>query len=244
MRMPKFSLSITRLVAAGLLLPGLILASEPPKRTPESAITPCPLVPKHEDILNAIKAQAKTPIDLVFFGDSITDFWPGQGPDSWKKMAPYHPADFGVSSERTEHMLWRLEHGELENIHPKVFVIMAGTNNLGHWMEETPEYAAAGITAIVKLVHQKLPDTTILLLGIFPRDNKTDSMRGRVATVNEIISHLADGKKIRYMDLKDKFLDANGNLLPGAFRDGLHPTAAGYEIWYDAIQPTLDQLMK
>ena len=135
-------------------------------RTAEDAVTPAVKdEPRHEQFL---KRAAEGNIDLLLLGDSITDVWPSRGLDSWQKLQPYKPADFGISGDRTEHLLWRITHGELDNIHPKVVMILIGTNNVGHFTDEQPEWAAAGVAKIVQTVREKLPDSKILLLAIFP----------------------------------------------------------------------------
>jgi lysophospholipase L1-like esterase len=213
-----------------------------PKRTPESALTPeIKDKNRHDGFLERIK---KGEVGLLFLGDSITDAWPGRGKESWAKFAPYHPADFGISGDRTEHLLWRITNGELDGIDPKVTVIMIGTNNIGHFSDEKPEWAAAGVKKIVDTVRAKLPKTRILLLGVFPRSDKGSTARKAVAEINEIISKLDDGKQVRYLDVGPKFLDANGDFLPGVMPDKLHPSTAGYDIWYDAMNPLLSELLK
>lgn len=211
-------------------------------RTAEGALTPEVKDPnRHEQFLARIK---QGPADLLFLGDSITDGWPNGGKESWAKFAPYKPADFGISGDRTEHVIWRITHGELEGISPKVVVIMIGTNNVGHFPDEKPEWAAAGVKKIVEIVREKLPEAKILLLGVFPRDTKDSVPRKKVNEINEIIAKLGDGKTVKYLDIGDKFLDANGEIPKDIMTDKLHPNAKGYDIWYDAMQPVLDKMMK
>ena len=184
-------------------------------------------------------------IQLVFLGDSITDFWLGTGKKVWdENYKKYDAADFGVSGEHTEHVLGRIEHGMLDGLAPKVVVIMIGTNNIGHSAEEKPEWAAAGVKKIVETVHVKLPETKILLLGVFPRGDKNGSDRKKVEEINAIIAKLDDGKKNRYLDLAPKFLDADGALPHDVMPDKLHPNEKGYKIWAEAMQPLLDEMMK
>lgn len=197
---------------------------------------------RHQKFLERIKQGG--PIDLLFIGDSITDFWPGRGKDSWAKFAPYHPADFGISADRTEHVIWRLTNGELDGIHPKVAVVMIGTNNIGHFKDEKPEWAAAGVTKILDLIHEKLPQTKVLLLSVFPREGKDSPHRKAVEQINQIIAKLDNGKTVRYLDIGGKFLDESGQIPKDVMQDGLHPTAKGYDIWYDAMHPLLDEMMK
>ncbi len=194
---------------------------------------------RHQDFLDRLAVDPN--IGLLFLGDSITDFWPRRGESSWLKFAPYQPADFGVSGDRTEHLLWRMTHGELDGIHPKVAVIMIGTNNAGR---DAPGTTAAGIKKVVETVREKLPQTKILLLGVFPRDDHDAANRQKNVAVNEIISKLADGKAVHYLDIGKAFLDANGDLPKEVMPDKLHPNAKGYEIWYEAMWPTLQEMLR
>lgn len=213
-----------------------------PPRTPDDAITPAiKNRERHEQFLQRI-AQGR--IDLLFLGDSITDAWPKRAKDVWQRFDPYNPADFGISGDRTEHVLWRIANGELDGISPKVVVIMIGTNNIGHFSDEKPEWAAAGVRKIVDTVRQKLPQSKILLLGVFPRGTRDSDQRRKVNQINQIISKLDDGQWVHYLDIGDKFLDADGELPREIMPDKLHPTTQGYEIWYDAMREKLDALMK
>ncbi len=214
----------------------------PVPRTAENAVTPINRnPPRHAQFLNRIK-EGK--IDLLFLGDSITDGWPRTGEWSWLKFAPYHPADFGVSGERTEDVLWRITNGELDGIAPTVTVLMIGTNNVGQHTDEKPEWAVEGIKKVVATIHEKLPQTRVLLLAVFPRGPKSGPLRGEVDAINAEIAKLDDGKTTRYLDIGHVFLDAQGEIPHDVMLDGLHPTAKGYDLWYDAMQPTLDELMK
>lgn len=214
----------------------------PPPRTPESAVTPTVKDPRrHEQFLNRIK---EGDINLLFVGDSITDFWNRVGEKSWLNFAPYKPANIGISGDETQHVLWRLLHGELDNMKPKVAVVMIGTNNFGHYPDEKPEWVANGVKKIVDTIHEKLPQTKVLLLGIFPRDTPNSHYRTLIAETNRIISSYDDGAKTRYLDIGKVFLDAQGNLPPDIMPDKLHPSAFGYDRWYDAMHPLLDEMMK
>jgi lysophospholipase L1-like esterase len=184
-------------------------------------------------------------IQLVFLGDSITDFWQNRGNAVWEEYyAKHDAADFGVSGEHTEHTLGHIAGGILNGLNPKAVVIMIGTNNIGHIADERPEWTADGIKKIVKTVHEKLPDAKVLLLGVFPREGKDSRHRKQIQDINAIISKLDDGKKTRYLDLTAKFTDTNGDIPKDIMPDGLHPNAAGYKIWAEAMQPLLGELMK
>ena len=216
--------------------------AQPTARTSESAVTPNDRNhSRHEEFM---KRKEQGPIGLLFLGDSITDFWPQRGPDSWAKFAPYHPADFGVSGETTEDVLWRITHGELDDIHPKVVVLMLGTNNVGQHQDEQPAWVVAGLRKVVDVIHEKLPVAKLLILGIFPRDDKNSSNRQRNDAINLELAKFADSSRTRYLDIGHVFLDANGEVPTDIMPDRLHPNAKGYDLWYDAMEPTLAEMMK
>ncbi|MBI3828424.1 MAG: GDSL family lipase [Planctomycetes bacterium] len=179
---------------------------------------------------------------MLFLGDSITDGWRGGGGKAiWDKaFAPLKAANFGISGDRTEHVLWRCQNGELEGYQAKLTVIMIGTNNGG---DKAPD-VAAGIEAIVKEVEKRQPASKILLLAIFPRgpDSKFPP-RVKNEEVNKLISKLDDGKKIKYLDINPKFLTDDGTLGKDIMPDLLHPNAKGYQIWADAILPVVKEML-
>jgi beta-glucosidase len=120
---------------------------------------------------------------------------------------------------------------------------MIGTNNLGQCKDEQPEWTAAGIEKIVATIHQKLPHTKVLLLGVFPREAKNDPFRAKIAEINKAISRLDDGRTTRYLDIGNVFLDANGNIPVDIMPDALHPFAHGYDLWYAAMSPFLTEML-
>jgi lysophospholipase L1-like esterase len=211
-------------------------------RTPMDAVTP---LMKDQDRHQQFLEQAKEGgIDVLFLGDSITDWWPKLGEESWRRLVDYKPANFGVSGDRTEHLLWRITHGELEGINPKVVVILIGTNNIGNFEDERPEWIASGIKQIVATVHERLPAARVLLLGIFPRDGKESAGRKIAREVNEVVRGLDDGDKTRFLDIGESFLDRDGNILPDVIPDQLHLVAKGYEIWLEKMTPLLSEMMR
>lgn len=231
----------TRLLTLVILL--LVSSTQAEPRTEASAITPTD-PSRHAKFLKQIK-DGNGNFDFLLIGDSITDWWPGKGKDTYEIFQPWKPLNLGVSGEGTEHVLFRLLNGELDGIQPKTAMIMIGTNNLGHAGDEKPEWVAAGVRKIVETVRTKLPNTKILLLAIFPRSAKaTDGIRQRVVETNKLLPAIADGKMVAFLDISDKFLDTEGNLISEVMPDSLHPNAAGYKIWLDAVKPTLDELMK
>ena len=203
---------------------------------------------RHEGFMKDKAALlAKGPIQFVAIGDSITDGWRGgNGKKTWETaFGAYNPYNIGIGGDQTQHVIWRIDQGELDGIdpNPKVAMIMIGTNNLGN---KDDAAIAAGVTKVVKETHEKLPKTKILLLGIFPRGNKaTDQARARIKSINEVIAKLDDGgKTVKYLDIGEKFLTADGELTKDIMPDFLHPNAKGYEIWAEAVKPAIDELMK
>jgi lysophospholipase L1-like esterase len=198
-------------------------------------------VKRHDGFVETAK---KGNVDLLFLGDSITDGWRGGGKEVWAKtFAPLKAANFGIGGDRTQHVLWRLQNGELDGIKPKLAVLMIGTNNLG---SNSDDEIVDGIKAIVEELHKRTPDTKLLLLGIFPRGMKADDpARARIKHINSIIAKLDDGgKTIKFLDIGDKFLEADGTLPKSIMPDALHPNAKGYEIWADAIATPVQEMMK
>lgn len=195
----------------------------------------------HESfVATAKKGEAK----LLFLGDSITAGWGGNGKEVWaKSFGKFQPANFGIGGDRTQHVLWRIEDGELEGIKPKAAVIMIGTNNSG---SDSAEGIAKGVTKIVGTVRAKSPNTKILLLAIFPRGEKASPNPGRekIAQVNAIIAKLDDGKHVFFLDIGAKFMEPDGSLTKEIMPDFLHLSPKGYQIWADAISPKLAELMK
>ncbi len=204
-------------------------------------------VKRHEGF---VQEAQKGGIDILFMGDSITDGWRGRGSNVWNQSyAPRHAANFGISGDRTQHVLWRIDHGELDGIHPKVVVLMIGTNNTGKENDhKTPRNSvpevAEGVQAVVNDIRARLPESKILLLAIFPRGTLDDPQRVQVALINTLIAKLDDGKMVRFLDIGPKFLEFDGTLPRSIMLDLLHPNAKGYQIWADAMGPTLDEMMK
>ncbi len=179
-------------------------------------------------------------IAVVFDGDSITYGWQTAGAAIWnERFAPLGAVDFGIPGDRTQHVLWRLQNGQVEGLKPKLVLLMIGTNNSNNY---TPEKIAEGVAAIVKEYRQRCPEAVIAVQAIFPRGtNPTDPRRAKLAATNELIAKLADGEKVIYLDFGAKFLEPDGKLSKEIMPDGLHPSAKGYAIWAEAIQPVVDK---
>ncbi len=186
------------------------------------------------------KAQAAS-IQLVFDGDSITYGWRSGGKAIWdQRYAKFNAFNFGIGGDRVENVLWRIDQGQLQGLNPKLVAIMIGTNNIGG----DPENVAGGIKEIVRAYQRSCPEAVILLQAIFPRrEQPTDPARAWIKSVNTLISKLADGKKVIFVDFSDKFLRADGTMSPEVMPDFLHPAQEGYQIWADALQPMIDQYL-
>jgi lysophospholipase L1-like esterase len=189
-------------------------------------------------------------VDILFLGDSITAGWNwgNGGSKIWtEKFAPRHAANFGIGWDRIQNVLWRVENGELGNLAPRVVVLLIGTNNTGNEdngqpRNTTPEIIA-GVSNLVRRVQCQLPQTKIILFGIFPRGEKGDPIRQQIKAVNAGLSQLADDK-LKFLDLGEKFLAPDGALPRERFPDLLHPNEGGYEIWADALLPALEEFLK
>lgn len=222
-----------------------------------SAIHPVPRdgrwMERHEGFLAEAKAGG---INVLFLGDSITDRWrerdPARGGRAvWdREFAPLGAANFGISADRTQHVLWRVKQGEVDGIHPKVVVLLIGTNNTGLESDRvtprnSPEQAAEGVKAIVRELRARLPEARILLLGVFPRGERPDHpQRIQVSEINRLIAPLGAMKNVRYLDLTETFLRPDGTLSKDIMPDYLHPGEKGYEIWAREMKPVLLELLR
>jgi lysophospholipase L1-like esterase len=195
---------------------------------------------KRQEQLNA--NVAKGGAQLLMIGDSITQGWEGSGKEVWKKYYDNrHAVNLGIGGDQTQHVLWRLEHGNLDGIHPKLAVLMIGTNNSG---SNTPDQIAAGVRAIVEKLRSSVPETKVLVLAIFPRGPKPDNNLRKVnEAANEEISKLADNQNVYYLDIGKKFLKPDGTLTKDIMPDLLHLSPQGYEIWASSIEPMVSRLM-
>jgi N-acetylglucosamine-6-sulfatase len=188
---------------------------------------------------NVARAK-KGEVDCLFIGDSITANW-GKYKPLWEKyFASYKPANFGIGGDCTQHVLWRLQNGELDGISPKVVVIMIGTNNANY---HDADSTARGVKEIVDTVSERLPNSKILLVSVFPRGEKPNPYRAKNEKVNATIQSYADNQKVFYLDLWNNFLQPDGSITKEIMPDTLHLSEAGYVIWGDAMAPKLAELM-
>jgi lysophospholipase L1-like esterase len=223
----------------------------PPQQAPWPADKPTPRTDAismlaHQQLL---EKRTKGKIDVYFVGNSITRRWgatdyPANLANWNANFHGWNAADFGWGADRIEHMLWRIENGELDGVNPKVIVILAGTNNVGARPGDDAKVAdiTRGIKALIDLCRKKAPNATIILNGIFPR-NDNIAVVPEINRINENISRFADGRKIRYININDTLADADGRLHDGMTVDKLHPTVKGYQIWADALKPILTELL-
>ena len=193
-------------------------------------------------------------IDVYFEGDSITRRWGAVDyPDllaNWKQnFFGWNAADFGWGGDRTQNIRWRLESGELDGVNPKVVVLLAGTNNVGDLttpggVDSKADDITRGLQAILHVIQEKAPAATIIVMGIFPRNDNMAFMP-LINRINRNLSELADGQKIRYLNINGKLADGDGRLLDGMInaRDKLHPTVKTYQVWADALKPILTELL-
>jgi lysophospholipase L1-like esterase len=206
----------------------------------------------HEQLLAKARQSG---IDVYFVGDSITRRWGASDPlyadllANWQKnFFGWNAGNFGWGGDRTENILWRLENGEIDDVHPKVIVVLAGTNNIdpaATSVESVASQAAEigrGIEAIVAACRRKAPKATIILTAVFPRNDVAAAMP-IIDAVNAHIAKLTDGERIRFLDVNERLLDADGKLRRGMMQDGLHPTVAGYQAWADGLKPILTELL-
>jgi lysophospholipase L1-like esterase len=189
------------------------------------------------------KAKAGN-IDLYLLGDSITDFWQHRHKANWdKNFAGWRAADFGIGGDHTEHVLWRIENGELDGVTPKAIVLLIGTNNLpgnATFAANTVAQTFSGVKAIVAKLREKQPQAHILVLAVFPREDKP--LADKIKALNDLLATLDDGKQVKFLNINDQFTDKDGKLLPGVMlKDKLHPDDKGYDLWAAAMRPTLTQ---
>lgn len=222
-----------------------LIAVQPPR--PNSATIPSLarfFTAKHET--NKLVAM-KGDIDVLFMGDSITDFWRNESgpfvgrPVFDRYFGEMKVANFGIAGDTTQGVLYRLQNGEGQGYQPKAIMLMIGTNNTGR---NSAAEIAEGIGAVILEMRKNFPDARILLLGVFPRSRANDPVRSTIAEINQKIAKLDDGRHVHYLDIGGKFLDADGNIPNEIMSDGLHPGTKGYEIWAEAVKEPLANLVK
>jgi len=212
------------------------------------AVTPCENNPnpnewwmkRHAEKMKLVKAGGS---EVVFVGDSITHGWEGNGRTQWERYfggEPYKALNLGFGGDRTEHVLWRIAHGEFDGYAAKVILLMIGTNNTGHnsFEKEPTIDTIIGIREVIRQLQAKQPQAKIVLTAILPRGrDNDDALRKRNETVNLAISTFADNRKVFWVDFNAALLRQDGVLPLNIMPDRLHPQAYGYEIWASAVLP-------
>ncbi len=201
----------------------------------------------HEQLLEKARRGG---IDIYFEGDSITRRWGATDyPDllaNWKdKFDGWNAADFGWGGDRVQNILWRLDNGELDGVNPKIIVLLAGTNNIDKSVPAGGQAEAditGGIEAVVRAMQVKAPGAVIVLTAIFPRNDNMAAIP-IIQQINRNLAKLADGKRVRFLNVNDKLANSNGELFDGMMKDKLHPTVKGYQIWADALKPTFTEVL-
>ncbi|HKI71199.1 MAG TPA: platelet-activating factor acetylhydrolase IB subunit [Verrucomicrobiae bacterium] len=225
----------------------LLVALSPVSAFAHSAVEPAPRADQgwkdRQELLNKRAAEAGDKAQIIFVGDSITQGWEGEGKEVWAKYYAHRNAvNLGIGGDRTQHVLWRLDHGNLEGLKPRAAVVMIGTNN-SNGEDNTVEQIADGVAAIVKQLREKLPQTKVLLLSIFPRSENPSPQRGKVLQVNQIVQKLADDQSVFWIDFGYKFVNSDGTIPHDLMPDYLHLSKRGYEIWAEAIEDKLSTVL-
>src|SRR5262245_21651810 len=224
-------------VAAVLCAVPVVRAQENEQGKTNDAVVPAPRevnwMSRHDSFNERVKQGN---VDLIFIGDSITQGWENAGQKVWEEFyGKRNAVNLGIGGDRTQHVLWRLDHGNIDGIKPKLAVLMIGTNNSG---TNTSEQIAAGMKAIVEKLRAKLPETKVLVLAIFPRGpDKSDAKRLVNEGANAIVKGLADDKMVYYVDIGSKFLAGDGTLSKDVMPDLLHLNETSYRTWAEAIEP-------
>ncbi len=210
---------------------------------------------KRHESFNEISQKGEA--QLVFLGDDITQQWESNGKEAWANTwAPLKAANFGIGGDRTEHVIWRLQHGNFDGLKPRLIVLMIGTNNTGHQgrpvaehggvsYTSSPAQTAEGVKMILDILGKKMPETKVLLLGIFPCGaTKEDKVRQQNLATNNLLAGFADGKRVHFIDIGNAFLQPDGILSKEIMPDFLHLNVKGYEMWADAIEGKVKELMQ
>jgi beta-glucosidase len=224
-----------------------VLASIASANSPHSAIDPVPRgdqwwKDRHES-MNKRVAELGEKSQVIFIGDSITQGWEGEGKEVWARYYAHRGAiNLGIGGDRTQHVLWRLDNGNLTGLKPKAAVVMIGTNN-SNGEDNTPAQIIEGVTAIVKRLRDKLPQTKVLLLAIFPRSENFSVHRGKLAQINQALRRVADEQNVFWIDFGHLFLNDDGTIPRELMPDYLHLSQKGYSIWAEAIEDQLAQIL-
>jgi lysophospholipase L1-like esterase len=248
-RVRRVARVLAPVLVVGLWLAGVAAQQE---QTDGPADRPVPRTDANSQIAHT-ELLAKTKqgrIDVYFVGDSITRRWGALDyPEllaNWRQnFHGWHAANFGWGADKTQHILWRLQNGELDGVHPKVIVLQAGTNNVGRVPDgdEKVRDIVRGIAALLDTCRAKAPGATIVLTAIFPRNDNGAAVWPEIVEINARIARLADGRRIRFLDINDRLADREGTLYEGMTTDKLHLSVKGYQLWADALKPVFMELL-
>ena len=185
--------------------------------------------------------KSKSDANVLFIGDSITQGWEGAGATVWQnRLAPLDSINLGISGDRTEHVLWRLQNGHLDGLTPDVAVVMIGTNNFGQQNPDSEAEVHNGVVAVVEELKTTLPEMQVLLLDIFPRGQRFNTMRGSILQVNQSLqSKYSEDERVSFLPIGDQFIDEDGSINTAIMPDYLHLSEEGYQRWADAVLPSV-----
>jgi lysophospholipase L1-like esterase len=247
-------MSAFRVLTAALFLASAWTAEQIPATTPPPSTVPAAVrtstpVAKPEDRwqqhhASLVQFAHEGKVKIAFFGDSITHYWTEPGAELWKStLLPMGAADFGIGGDKCEHILWRLQNGELEGMKPAVIVLMAGTNNLWDY-ELKPMEIASGIATCAETIRKQQPQAKLLLMGVIPQGRlPTDRMRKKIIAINAILAALPASSYDAFLDLGPKLLTEDGTFPERFSADQTHLTAEGYAVWLAEMQPILDRFL-
>jgi len=198
---------------------------------------------RHTQLNERVKQQGGS-ADVVFVGDSITQGWEGAGAQVWEEqIAPLHAINLGISGDRTEHVLWRFDNGNLEGLSPQVAVVMIGTNNFGQANSDSEDEVLDGIVAVVDVLQARLPCTHVLLLDIFPRGETFNNRRGSILQVNQALQGLYEhDERVTFLEIGHRFVEDDGSIDPKIMPDYLHLSEEGYRRWANSIMPAINAI--
>jgi lysophospholipase L1-like esterase len=237
------------LVPVSLAASVLCLATQDTKPAPapaNPAVVPVPrsdagIQERQAEVLRRAKTSAATPV--IFIGDSITQGWEGGGREIWQEhFAGLGALNLGVSGDRTEHVLWRLQQAPITRLEPKVVVLLIGTNNLGHGTSNA-EQTLAGVLAVIAQLHAQVPKAVLLVHEIFPRGERMNAMRGDIAQVNQVLRNQSD-PRTRVLGFSDSWVGIDGTISKEIMPDFLHLSQAGYAQWAEAIGSEIQAALK
>lgn len=175
---------------------------------------------------------------ILFVGDSITQGWEREGAEYWKKLfLPMKAVNFGVSGDRTESMLWRMEDTKLAvKTPPRCCVLLAGTNNIGLWEgKQSAAQTVKGVRKIALHLLKKFPETRLILMEVTPYGpDPRDPLRKRQEEINALLRELKL-PRTTILSINDRLLNPDGTFRDGMFRDKVHLTPQGYRAWAEVL---------